>query len=152
VLRDSGFRLVSALLVQRKRLQSFPSLLKKAGELNTLISAFCLRPCSPGKYCDIQKDMGKSAVASLGKFALGPSVGKLTLGCCCHSTSSLFLPLLPLALLWLTAALLTPPNPRTNGAFPSCEDFRDFLQNHLPKEVEELGRMGCGGHGVLGRG
>lgn len=48
VFRDLGFRLVSALPVQRKCLQNFPSLLKKkSGELSSDISVFCLRPFSP---------------------------------------------------------------------------------------------------------
>lgn len=47
VFRNSGFRLASALPLQRKCFQIFPSLLeKKTVELSKCISVFCHRPFS----------------------------------------------------------------------------------------------------------
>ena len=141
VFRDSGFRLASALPVQRKCLQIFPSLLKMLVSLATVFQHF-VSDLAHHENTVISKNTGVGQwFQALRSFGLGPSVGKLTLGCCCRSTNSLFLTLVSLGLLWLTASLLTSSKCK-NRAFPTCEDCCDLLQNNLCKGVEELGRTG----------
>lgn len=98
VFRDLGFRLVSALHVQRKRLQNFPSLLKKK-----LVSLAAIFQCFVSDLSHPESKSKNTGVIqqsqALGGFESGPNVGKSTLGCCCHSTNSLFLTLVPFGLL-----------------------------------------------------
>lgn len=89
------------------------------GSCENVCTATCPGPaCCPG-LLNVKNNLESPKIQTLESFGPGPILGIRTLGCCCHSTSALFLTLVPWGLLWLTAFLPTPPNPRTNRAFPS---------------------------------